>query len=101
MFAFIVGSSLPLTVLAFAGSYWGIWKRSSEKLPVRKAFGLFLILWVVMAALWLLASVLLPKDSVLNLWGPLIIGATIGRTLRDWLAEAEMRQPTSSSDVTH
>jgi hypothetical protein len=90
MLAFVIGSSLPLTVLVFAGSYFGIWKRSGTRLPWIQVLGLFVMLWIVTAALSLLVGVTLPGEDVARLWIPLVVGIVIGRTVIGWISKTKM-----------
>ena len=90
MIAYIIGSSFPLALFIFAGSYFGIWKKNLVKLPRIEAVSLFFILWVITGLLLLIFRVLLASQDQLtrstigNLWGPLIVGIIIGRALTSW-----------------
>jgi len=86
----MVGSSLPLALLIFAGSYFGIWKKNTIRLPRGEAIALFFILWAVTMGLLLVFRALLinqdelTRSTVGNLWGPLLVGIIIGRRLVSW-----------------
>ena len=83
-------SALPLTVLVFVGSYFGIWKRQPIKVPGLEVLGLFFALWAITAILLaLFRAMLSDQDEVIrsaigNLWGPLILGVIAGRSLMQW-----------------
>ncbi|BCO31166.1 hypothetical protein TspCOW1_12690 [Thiohalobacter sp. COW1] len=89
-FAYLASSTLPMAVLAFVGSYFGIWKRNEHKLPASEAIILFFVLWVISAILIILFKIMLAgqgeltQSTVGNLWGPLIVGIIIGRIIADW-----------------
>ncbi|MGE3482270.1 MAG: hypothetical protein AB7K73_12755 [Gammaproteobacteria bacterium] len=99
--AFLVGSSLPMAVLVFVGSYVGIWKRNQIKLPFWDKIGLFFALWLISAGLWLLFRIILSgqdeviRSTVGNLWGPLVVGIIVGRSLVSW--RRKVREETLSA----
>ena len=87
MFAYLAGTTLPLAVMVYVGSYFGIWKRNTVRLPLFEAVGIFFLMWLITAGLILTFRVLLAEQDELTrstvggLWGPLIVGILIGRTL--------------------
>ena len=103
MFAVLAGSSLPLAVMVFVGSYFGIWKRNTTKLLFRQAISLFLLLWVITAGLWLFFYFILigqdePIPAAGKLWGPLIIGIIIGRRLVNSRRKANSKDAINATD---
>jgi len=88
--AMLLGSAVPLTLLVFAGTFWGVWKRSYVKLPIHESILIFLSLWAISILLKaIFSAALINTDEVIrstvsNLWGPLILGIAIGRALVKW-----------------
>lgn len=81
---FAFGAAVPLALLAFVGSYFGIWKRRSVTLSLPQKLQLFLGLWVLSGLLSLVfGAVLRGQDpSILSagmLWGPLVVSVILGR----------------------
>jgi TRAP-type C4-dicarboxylate transport system permease large subunit len=97
--AYIVGSSLPMALLVFVGSYFGLWKRREKKLPLSEAVIMFFLCWALVTVLIIAFRVLLSgqdeltQSTVGNLWGPLIVGIMICRNL------VERRLKTSSLEA--
>jgi len=87
--AYIVGSSLPMALLIFVGSYFGLWKKREKKLPLNETAIMFIACWVLATILIISFKLLLSEQDELiqttvgNLWGPLIVGITIARNLVD------------------
>ena len=87
--AYLIGSSLPMGLFIFAGSYFGIWKRRESKLPFKEAILIFIGLWVLALLLIIAFRALLSgqdeliQSTVGGLWGPLIVGIIIGRNIVD------------------
>jgi len=87
--AYIIGSSLPMGLFIFVGSYFGIWKRRESKLPLKESILIFIGLWVLALVLIITFRILLSgqdeliQSTVGGLWGPLIVGVIIGRSIVD------------------
>ena len=87
--AYVVGSSLPMGLLIFVGSYFGLWKKREKKLPLSETAIMFVACWVLAIILIIAFRVLLSgqdeltQSTVGNLWGPLIVGIIIARNLVD------------------
>jgi len=90
MISYYAGTTLPMALLVFVGSYFGIWKKNEIKLPPNEVIGLFVLLWILSAILTvgfhlaLAGQDELTRSTVGNLWGPLIVGVIIGRNIADW-----------------
>ena len=90
MIAYIAGSSLPMALLIFVGSYFGIWKRRKHKLPIKESIILFFVFWLLAVMLIIAFKVLLSgqdeltQSTIGNLWGPLIVGIIVGRYIVEW-----------------
>jgi len=88
--AYYIGSSLPITILIFIGSYFGLWKRRSTKLSFKETLVIFLSFWILSVLLIILFDIILAgqdeliKSTIGNLWGPLIVGISIGRNIVEW-----------------
>lgn len=83
----VAASSLPMALLIFVGSYFGIWKRRESKLPFKEAILIFIGLWILTTILIIAFRILLSgqdeliQSTVGSLWGPLIVGVIIGRNI--------------------
>lgn len=103
-FVYLVGSSLPMALLLFVGSYFGLWKRNEKKLPAKEAVILFFALWLIAAILIIAFNIILAgqdeltRSTIGNLWGPLILGIIIGRTIASWLRKVNAQKQLSSGD---
>ncbi|WP_405237541.1 hypothetical protein [Lentisalinibacter orientalis] len=98
-----LGMSLPISVLAFAGAYWGILRRRDQKLPAFTAVVVFLLLWMLLTA-WQITISLTPLSEpsspwapIVDLWLPLALGVVVGRLLA---ARAMHLVPTSPDSAT-
>lgn len=91
--AMILGGSLPMGLLIFVGSYFGIWRKNTVKLPWGDVFGIFIGAWMLAAVLLIAFQVMLSgqdqeiRQVVGTLWGPLIVGVLIGRKFTSWRRE--------------
>ena len=89
-FAYFAGSTFPMAVLVFVGSYFGIWKRNKHKLPAKETIILFFVLWLISGILLIVFKIVLSgqdeltQSTIGNLWGPLVVGIIIGRNITDW-----------------
>ena len=87
--AYIIGSSLPMGIFIFVGSYFGMWKRRESKLPFKETIFIFIGLWILAIILIIAFRILLSdqdeliQSTVGGLWGPLIVGIIIGRNIVD------------------
>ena len=96
--AAIIGGSLPLGLLIFVGSYFGIWRKNPIKLPRLEAFSIFLGAWILAAILIIIFRILLNDQDpeiqqlVGTLWGPLVIGVIIGRKVTAWRRKRQQPQ---------
>lgn len=103
MFQYYAGATLPMALLVFAGSYFGIWKKNEVKLPPNEVIGLFVFIWVLSAALMLAFHLALANQDELtrttigNLWGPLIVGVIIGRNVADWRRRINAQKNTQQN----
>ena len=103
-FAYLASSTLPMALLVFAGSYFGIWKRNEHKLPAKEAVILFFVLWVISAILIITFKLLLAgqdeltQSTIGNLWGPLILGIIIGRNIADRRRKVNAQKHSTSSN---
>ncbi len=85
----IAASSLPMALLIFVGSYFGIWKKRESKLPFKETILIFIGLWILATILIIVFKILLSNQDELiqstvgDLWGPLIVGVIIGRNVVD------------------
>jgi len=90
MVTYYAGATLPMALLVFAGSYFGIWKKNKVKLPLSEVIALFAFLWVLSALLIIGFSFILAgqdeltRSTIGNLWGPLVVGVLVGRSVADW-----------------
>lgn len=101
--AVMLGGSLPMGVLIFVGSYFGIWRKNTVKLPWGEVFGIFVGAWVLAIVLLLLFQLILAgqdaqlRQDIGGLWGPLVVGVLIGRKFTAWrraqLSSKEAAQP--------
>jgi hypothetical protein len=91
--ALILGGSLPMGVLIFVGSYFGIWRKNTVKLPWGEVIGIFIGSWVLAIVLQLGFQVILSgqdpqfRQVFGGLWGPLVVGILIGRKFTSWRRE--------------
>ena len=87
--AYIIGSSLPMGIFIFVGSYFGMWKRRESKLPFKETIFIFIGLWILAIILIIAFRILLSdqdeliQSTVGGLWGPLIVAIIIGRNILD------------------
>jgi len=101
--AYLAGSTLPMALLVFVGSYPGIWKRSEHKLPAKEAVILFFALWVISAVLIIGFKIILAGQDELTqytidtLWGPLIVGIIIGRSIANWRRRVNAQKQLESN----
>jgi len=104
--SYLVGSTLPMALLVFVGSYFGLWKRNEYTLPAKEAVVLFFALWIISAILVIAFKIIfssldeLTQSTVGNLWGPLIVGIIIGRTIVSWRRKVNARKQLVSSENT-
>jgi len=86
LIAYYAGFTFPIALLVFVGSYFGIWKKTEARLPAGEVAALFFFLWVVTALLMLGFRLALGGQgaAAVDLWGPLVAGVIIGRSLVDW-----------------
>ena len=94
----LISSSLPLGLFVFVGSYFGIWRKNTTKLPILEAIVIFFGCWLLTAILLLLFKIILigqdaeTRQVFGTLWGPLIVGILIGRRVTDWRRALHKKQ---------
>ena len=96
--SYYAGATLPMALLAFAGSYFGIWKKRTVKLSRDELTWLFMFLWTLTAFITFAAHILLSgydettRSTIANYLAPLIIGVIAGREVVAWRKAVRLKK---------